>query len=79
MLDWDGFYNNEPHSEKFRNLNFLKIIQGAGFEEDKIELIRIPNFGSTPRAEFEAVARGDKTLKREHGLGRVWFTFGGWK
>ncbi len=79
LLDWDGFYNNEPHYEKFRNLDFPKMLASCGFEKDKIELIRIPKIGSTPRKEFEAVARGKETLKRDHGLGRVWFTFGGWK
>ena len=79
VLDWDGFYNNEPHYQKFRNLDFTKTLVGAGFAEDKLEMIRIPNYGSTPREEFTAVAQGDATLKREHGLGRVWFTFGGRK
>ncbi len=78
-LDWDAFYNNEPHYEAFRALDFKKTIIEAGFQEDKLEMIRIPNFGPTPREEFEAVARGGETSRREHGLGRVWFTFGGWK
>ena len=78
-LDWDAFYNNEPHYEKFRNLDFPKTLAECGFEKDKQMLVRIPNFMSTPRDEFEAVAKGTETLRRDHGNGAVWFTFGGWK
>jgi hypothetical protein len=42
-------------------------------------MVRIPNFASTPPEEFKAVATGEETLRRDHGNGAVWFTFGGWK
>jgi SAM-dependent methyltransferase len=77
--DWDALYNNEPHYEAFRNLDFKRTLIGAGFRKDKLEFIRIPNYTSTPRDEFLAVARGDHTKRRADGVGRVWFTFGAWK
>ena len=78
-LDWDAFYNNEPHYEKFRGLDFPKTLAQCGFKEDKQMMVRIPNFASTPPEEFKAVATGEETLRRDHGNGAVWFTFGGWK
>ena len=78
-LDWDAFYNNEPHYAAFRNLDFAKTLQDSGFEKDKLAMFRIPNFASTDPKEFSAVAKGEETLRRDHGGGAVWFTFGGWK
>jgi ubiquinone/menaquinone biosynthesis C-methylase UbiE len=79
-LDWDAFYNNEPHYEAFRNLDFPKTLVEAGFKKKNLEMIRIPNFATTPEKEFRAVVKGTgKTGRRDHGGGAVWFTFGGWK
>lgn len=78
-LDWDAFYNNEPHYAAFRGLDFRKTLMDCGFDDKKIEMFRIPNFHSTDPKEFAAVARGEETLRRDHGGGAVWFTFGGWK
>lgn len=78
-LDWDAFYNNEPHYLNFRELDFPELLAKSGFNEDKHLMIRIPNYDSTPRDEFELVAKGHGTLRRDHGNGAVWFTFGGWK
>ncbi|MBM3503297.1 MAG: class I SAM-dependent methyltransferase [Alphaproteobacteria bacterium] len=77
--DWDALYNNEPHYERFRAMDFPRALMAAGFKRDKLHLVRIPNYASTPREEFLATARGTNTKRREHGVGRVWFTFGGWK
>ena len=78
-LDWDAFYNNEPHYEKFRGLDFPEALAECGFEKDKQLMVRIPNFASTPPDEFKAVATGGDTMRRDHGNGAVWFTFGSWK
>tara|TARA_Y100000590_G_scaffold439007_1_gene562478 strand:+ start:547 stop:1731 length:1185 start_codon:yes stop_codon:yes gene_type:complete len=78
-LDWDAYYNNEPHYLKFRELDFNKLLTKSGFKKDKIEMIRIPNYDTTPESEFCSVARGEESFRRDHGNGAVWFTFGGWK
>jgi len=77
--DWDAFYNNEPHYEAFRNLDFIKTLTKAGFKKNKLHFEKIPNWSYTPRAEFEAVAKATDKKERFHGHGRAWFTFGGWK
>jgi len=79
-LDWDAFYNNEPHYEAFRNLDFPKTLVEAGFKKKDLEMIRIPNYATTKPEEFKAVVEGrGQTARRDHGGGAVWFTFGGWK
>ena len=78
-LDWDAYYNNEPHYLNFRKLDFENLLKESGFEEKDQLMIRIPNYLSTPLKEFNSVAKGSSTLNRDHGNGAVWFTFGGWK
>ena len=61
---------------KFRELDFYKILKKSGFKKEKIEMIRIPNYDTTPESEFCSVAKGNESLRRDHGNGAVWFTFG---
>ncbi len=78
-LDWDAFYNNEPHYQAFRDMDFPKAIAGCGFPAQNYVQFRIPNWSTTEAADFEANAKGTPTGRRDHGNGAVWFTFGGWK
>jgi ubiquinone/menaquinone biosynthesis C-methylase UbiE len=77
--DWDAFYNNEPHYELFRNLDFAKTLTDCGFKKNKLHFEKIPNWSNTRRAEFEAVAKRKDKKERFHGHGRAWFTFGAWR
>ena len=78
-LDWDAFYNNEPHYLKFRQLNFKELVTQSGFKNENLLFTRIPNYPSTSLKEFELSIKNKETLRRDHGNGAVWYTFGGWK
>jgi len=74
-LNWDAYYNNEPHYAAFRALDLRKEVLGAGFEPRKFFQTRIPNHGTVSEAEFTAVARGERAAPA-HGNGASWFIFG---
>jgi SAM-dependent methyltransferase len=77
-LDWDAYYNNEPHYAAFRALDLRAEVLRAGFAADRYFQLRIPNYGTVPDEDFAAMARG--TLPPPvHGNGASWFIFGGWK
>jgi ubiquinone/menaquinone biosynthesis C-methylase UbiE len=77
-LDWDAYYNNEPHYAAFRALDFRKEVTAAGFAPKNYFQRRIPNFGTIPDAEFEASCRGEIPAPA-HGNGASWFVFGATK
>jgi SAM-dependent methyltransferase len=77
-LDWDAYYNNEPHYAAFRGLDFPKEVARAGFSPGRYFQTRIPNWGTVPEAEFAACARGEREAPA-HGNGASWFIFGAWK
>ncbi len=77
-LDWDAYYNNEPHYAAFRALDFPREVARAGFAASRYFQTRIPNYGTVPEAEFEACARGEREAPA-HGNGASWFIFGAWK
>lgn len=77
-LDWDAYYNNEPHYAAFRSLDFPKEVARAGFAPERYFQTRIPNWGTLPEVEFEACARGERPAP-PHGNGASWFVFGAWK
>jgi len=74
-LNWDAYYNNEPHYAAFRALDLRKEVLGAGFEARTFFAVRIPNHGTVSDAEFAAVARGEREAPA-HGNGASWFIFG---
>jgi SAM-dependent methyltransferase len=74
-LNWDAYYNNEPHYAAFRALDLRKEVVGAGFPAANFFQIRIPNHGTVGDAEFAAVARGERAAPA-HGNGASWFIFG---
>jgi SAM-dependent methyltransferase len=74
-LNWDAYYNNEPHYAAFRALDLRKEVLGAGFAAKKFFQTRIPNHGTVSDAEFAAVARGERDAPA-HGNGASWFIFG---
>lgn len=74
-LNWDAYYNNEPHYAAFRALDLRKEVLGAGFEARKFFQTRIPNHGTVSEAQFAAVARGEREAPA-HGNGASWFIFG---
>jgi SAM-dependent methyltransferase len=77
-LNWDAYYNNEPHYAAFRALDLRKEVQSAGFEARNAFQIRIPNHGTVSEAQFAAVARGECAAPA-HGNGASWFIFGALK
>jgi SAM-dependent methyltransferase len=77
-LNWDAYYNNEPHYAAFRALDLHKEVLRAGFKARNAFQIRIPNHGTVSDAEFTAVARGERAAPA-HGNGASWFIFGGVK
>ena len=74
-LNWDAYYNNEPHYAAFRGLDLRKEVLGGGFKARNYFQIRIPNHGTVSDAEFAAVARGERAAPA-HGNGASWFIFG---
>ncbi|MBK6598154.1 MAG: class I SAM-dependent methyltransferase [Proteobacteria bacterium] len=77
-LDWDAYYNNEPHYAGFRAGDPLQECVRAGFAAKSTFKTRIPNYTTVPDAEFAAVARGARPAPA-HGNGASWFIFGGVK
>jgi SAM-dependent methyltransferase len=74
-LNWDAYYNNEPHYAAFRALNLRKEVLRAGFKARNYFALRIPNHGTVSEADFVAVARGELAAPA-HGNGASWFIFG---
>jgi SAM-dependent methyltransferase len=74
-LDWDAYYNNEPHYAGFRAQDPIAACKAAGFADDQCFQTRIPNFSTVPDEEFAAVARGERPAP-PHGNGASWFIFG---
>jgi SAM-dependent methyltransferase len=74
-LNWDAYYNNEPHYAAFRALDLRREVLRAGFKAKDYFQLRIPNYGTVSDAEFIAMARGEKPAPA-HGNGASWFIFG---
>jgi SAM-dependent methyltransferase len=74
-LDWDAYYNNEPHYAAFRALDLRKEVLAAGFAGDAYFARRIPNYSTVPDEQFEASCRGEIEAPK-HGNGASWFIFG---
>jgi ubiquinone/menaquinone biosynthesis C-methylase UbiE len=74
-LDWDAFYNNEPHYAAFRALDFPREVAAAGFKRANYIQTRIPNWGTVSEQEFAECARGEREAPA-HGNGASWFIFG---
>jgi hypothetical protein len=74
-LDWDAYYNNEPHYAAFRALDLREAVCDAGFNGDRYFQTRIPNWGTVSDREFEDCALGRKPAPA-HGNGASWFIFG---
>lgn len=74
-LDWDAYYNNEPHYAGFRRLDLKAECLRAGFGGERWFARRIPNWGTLPDAEFIASAKGEIPAPR-HGNGASWYIFG---
>jgi len=74
-LDWDAYYNNEPHYAAFRALDLREAVAKAGFAKTKYFATRIPNWGTVSPEEFREVALGRRPAP-PHGNGASWFIFG---
>jgi SAM-dependent methyltransferase len=74
-LNWDAYYNNEPHYAAFRALDLRREVTGAGFAAKNYFALRIPNYGTVSEQDFAAVARGEQPAPA-HGNGASWFIFG---
>lgn len=77
-LDWDAYYNNEPHYAGFRQLDPIEECVRAGFTREDCFARRIPNRGTVPDEEFRDSALGLRPAPA-HGNGASWFIFGATK
>ena len=77
-LDWDAYYNNEPHYAAFRAQDPAGLMTAAGFGEDQLLITRIPNYTATPHDDFVRAVRGEGSTP-EHGNGASWCLFGAWR
>jgi len=77
-LDWDAYYNNEPHYAAFRRQDPTELLRSAGFDADRLLITRIPNYSASDPAEFAAMVRGEKATPA-HGNGASWCLFGAWR
>jgi SAM-dependent methyltransferase len=77
-LDWDAFYNNEPHYAAFRAQDMRGLCIEAGFDPRKCDQTRIPDRGVVSDAYFADFARG-KAEAPQHGNFASWFIFGALK
>jgi SAM-dependent methyltransferase len=77
-LNWDAYYNNEPHYASYRAMDLRREVLRGGFKESNFFQLRVPNYGTVSDAEFAAVARGEQPAPA-HGNGASWFIFGAWK
>jgi SAM-dependent methyltransferase len=74
-LDWDTYYNNEPHYARFRARDFGALCAEAGFDPAKCDQTRIPDRGAVSDADFAAFARGEIPAPA-HGNFASWHIFG---
>ena len=74
-LDWDAYYNNEPHYAGFRQMDLRAECERAGFPRANYFARRIPNYGTVPATEFRESALGLRPAP-PHGNGASWFIFG---
>ena len=74
-LDWDAYYNNEPHYASFRKFDLAAECIKAGFSANGYFARRIPNWGTVSESEFAESARGERPAP-EHGNGASWYIFG---
>jgi ubiquinone/menaquinone biosynthesis C-methylase UbiE len=74
-LDWDAYYNNEPHYAAFRALDLRRAVCDAGFDARRYFQTRIPNWGTLTEQDFEDCVLGRRPAPA-HGNGASWFIFG---
>lgn len=84
-LDWDGYYNNEPHYKGFRDEDPPEICSKAGFAREDYFQFVVPSIGIYGKEAVRKAAQGDgeeevgqKTTGRL-AEGVMWFGFGTWK
>jgi SAM-dependent methyltransferase len=77
-LDWDAFYNNEPHYAAFRAQDTHALCIEAGFDPKKCDETRIPDRGVVSDDYFTQFAQG-KVDAPQHGNFASWFIFGALK
>lgn len=77
-LDWDAYYNNEPHYAAYRAQDLKKMVIDAGFAPENYLEMRVPNRSRVSPEDFIAAAKG-KDLKMPIFNGGSWFIYGGRK
>ena len=78
FLDWDAYYNNEPHYAAFRAQEPGELMIEAGFDPERVVLVTVPNFTTTAEEEFRATVQGEREPPA-HGNGASWRLFGAWR
>ncbi len=77
MFDWDTRHNNEPNYRNFRSQDPTQMMTEAGFSEDSMFELIIPDVATCPEENYEKILNGE-IEPPIHGRGG-WFIFGGRK
>lgn len=75
--DWDAAHNNEPFYIDFRSQDLSGLVREAGFAEDDIFALTIPNVSTFSDEKYESFLAGEIAAPL-HGRGG-WFVFGATK
>lgn len=80
---WDGWYNNEPFIDGWRQVDKRNTWIEAGFPESDHVMAAMPDFYGTPEAVFQAAAEGKSNIMPSRsghwGEDFVWEMYGAWK
>ncbi|MEM7707979.1 MAG: class I SAM-dependent methyltransferase [Pseudomonadota bacterium] len=82
-LDWDTYYNNEPHYKPFRDQDYQSLCVGAGFQANDCIEVTLPRYTFIGEEEFsESVHKPavfDNSTGRMNPKGTRWYGFGAFK
>lgn len=80
-LDWDCYYNNEPFYKKFRDQDYAKLCEDAGFDADKFTSFITPQYSYMDEDTYKSQIHANKDFNENTGRladGVQWFAFGSW-
>ncbi len=81
-LNWDSYNNDEPFQEAWTGTDMRTVCQDAGFDEDKLEYVVIPDLVCVSEEDFDKAAKGDMradTGAIHWGETINWHLYGAWK
>lgn len=78
FLDWDTWFNNEPHYAAYRAQDPADLCARAGFPPENYFENQLLNWGTVSEEVFAENAMGEHKVRAGWG-GASWYTFGAWK